>query len=484
MPKGRSNGSGSLILVLAARYALRYTLNVRVYLETLGCRLNYAEMSSLSRQLIEAGHVIASSADDAELCVLNSCAVTDEAVRKSRQLARHIARVNPNARLVVTGCDATLEGEAVAALPNVALVVSNRYKDELLAMIRDRAATLPGEAGALAGPSPSRDPSEDGVCALPVTGRTRAFVKVQDGCRNHCTFCIVRVARGAERSQPIGVVVDEVNRLHAEGYQEAVLTGVHLGGYGQDRGENLRSLLGALLQHSDMPRLRLSSLEPFDLSPDLFELWTEWPHRLMPHLHLPAQSGSDAILRRMARRNSVASFEGLAAAARAAIPGLMISTDLIAGFPGETEADFEETGAFAERVGFAHLHVFPYSARVGTPAARFDGQVPEGIRRRRCQIFKELDKKLGRLARARLAGQTRSVLWESRAPRSEPGLDLRLDSRTLGNDGDTCWSGLTDNYVRVWAPAPAGLDLHNHISDAKLLRNAGEGLLAEIVHRE
>ena len=456
---------------------------MRVYLETLGCRLNYAEMSALGRQLLEAGHVIASSADDAELCVLNSCAVTDEAVRKSRQLARHIARVNPDARLVVTGCYATLEGEAVAALPNVALVVSNGHKDELLALIRDHAA-LQGKAGALVGPSPSRDFSEDGVCALPVPRRTRAFVKVQDGCRNRCTFCIVRVARGAERSQPIGVVVDEVNRLHAEGYREAVLTGVHLGGYGHDHGENLRSLLRALLQDSDMPRLRLSSLEPFDLSPDLFELWTEWPRRLMPHLHLPAQSGSDAILRRMGRRNGAAGFEALAAAARAAIPGLMITTDLIAGFPGETEADFEATVAFAERVGFAHLHVFPYSARAGTPAARFDGQVPEGVRRRRCRILKDLDKKLGRVARARLAGQTRSVLWESRDPRSESDLEFRPDASARGEDGKALWSGLTDNYVRVWAPAPAGLDLHNHISDAKLLQDAGEGLLAEIVYRE
>ena len=222
------------------------------------------------------------------------------------------------------------------------------------------------------------------------------------------------VARGDERSRTIAEVVAEVNALHAEGYQEAVLTGVHLGGYGSDLGADLRALVAALLAETSIPRLRLSSLEPFDLSASFFDLWADSQGRLMPHLHLPAQSGSDAVLRRMARRNRVADFEALVAAARAAIPGLTVTTDLIAGFPGETEDDFNETLDFARRVGFAHIHAFPYSARQGTAAARFGGQVPEVERKRRVRALVELDAELGAAVRRSFIGEIRPVLWENR----------------------------------------------------------------------
>ena len=292
--------------------------------------------------------------------------------------------------------------------------------------------------------------------------RTRAFIKVQDGCRNRCTFCIVTVARGDERSRPIAEVVAEVNALHAEGYQEAVLTGVHLGGYGSDLGAGLRELVAALLADTTIPRLRLSSLEPFDLAPDFFDLWTQpGGHRLMPHLHLPAQSGSDAVLRRMARRNRAADFEALVDAARARIPGLTITTDLIAGFPGESEADFEQTLAFARRVGFAHMHIFPYSAREGTAAARFGGQVPEVERKRRVRELAALDAELGAAARASFVGQVRPVLWEHA---TDAGV----------------WSGLTDNYLRVLAVAPPDADLHNRITPTRLTRLDGDSLRGEI----
>jgi threonylcarbamoyladenosine tRNA methylthiotransferase MtaB len=436
---------------------------MRVYLETLGCRLNYAEMVHLGRQLTGAGHVLAASADQADICVLNSCAVTGDAARKSRQLARKMARVNPSARLLVTGCYATLEGEMVAALPSVALVVGNGGKDQLLAMITD----LGGQA-AMNDPLRS-SPSETGelpnTSRFGIEGRTRAFVKVQDGCHNRCTFCIVAAARGGERSEPIQAVVDEINGLHAEGYQEAVLTGVHLGAYGRDSGTDLRTLVSAILKSTAIPRLRLSSLEPFDLAPDFFDLWRRSGGRLMPHLHLPAQSGSDAVVRRMARRNSVAGFEALALAARMAIPGLTITTDLIAGFPGETEADFEETMSFARRVGFAHIHVFPYSARAGTAAARFGAQVSETERHRRSRVLAGLDSELGHSVRRSFLGDTRPVLWEN--------------SRA-GVNGAVRWTGLTDNYLRVHAEAPAGVDLHDRISAVRLARLDGDDLWGEI----
>jgi len=424
---------------------------MRIYLESLGCRLNYAEMSALGRQLAGAGHELAASAEEADLCVVNSCAVTGEAARQSRQLARRLARVNPAARLVVTGCYATLEGEAAAQLPNVDLVVGNARKDELLALIDDGRRT-------------TDDENSSPISHLRAfsSSRTRAFIKVQDGCRNRCTFCIVTVARGDERSRPIAEIVAEVNALHAEGTQEAVLTGVHLGGFGSDLGAGLRELVAALLADTTIPRLRLSSLEPFDLAPDFFDLWTQpGGHRLMPHLHLPAQSGSDTVLRRMARRNRVADFEALVAAARAHISGLTITTDLIAGFPGESEADFEQTLAFARRAGFAHIHIFPYSAREATAAARFGGQVAEVERKRRVRELGALDAALGAAVRASFVGQVRPVLWEH-------ATDAAV------------WSGLTDNYLRVLAAAPPDADLHNRITPTRLTRLDGDSLWGEI----
>ncbi len=438
---------------------------MRVYLETLGCRLNYAEMATLGRQLAAAGHHLASSAAEADLCVLNSCAVTGQAARQSRQIARQMARINPATKLIITGCYATLAEEAVALLPNVTLVVSNSGKDELLSVIQAVAGDVaPPDHLTVGVGAPAVDPSP---------GRTRAFIKVQDGCRNHCTFCIVTVARGDERSRSIPDLVAEVQDLHSEGYQEAVLTGVHLGGYGSDLAAGLSDLISALLQDTDIPRLRLSSLEPFDLNPNFFDLWSQAGGRLMPHLHLPAQSGSDTVLRRMARRNRVADFERLVDAARSRIPDLTITTDLIVGFPGETESDFEHTVAFAQRIGFAHMHVFPYSAREGTAAAQFAGQVPEVVRKHRVHILTDLDESCGASVRASFVGQTRPVLWEYETEQDHPTLGM-----------GRAWSGLTDNYLRVRAGAPMDRDLHNRITEVHLTGLIGDDLAGEISRRK
>lgn len=441
---------------------------MRIYLESLGCRLNYAEMAGLGRQLAGAGHALVESAAEADLCVLNSCAVTGEAARQTRQLARQMARANPAAWLIVTGCYATLEGETVAALPNVDLVVGNARKDDLLAIV-ERLGIRDQETPSLPVPS----------VRLPVPSRTRAFIKVQDGCRNRCTFCIVTVARGDERSRAIAEIVAEVNALHAEGYQEAVLTGVHLGGYGNDIDRDLRALVAGLLAETRIPRIRLSSLEPFDLAPDFFDLWPQSNDRLMPHLHLPAQAGSDAVLKRMARRNRTAEFEALADAARARIPGLTITTDLIAGFPGETEADFEQTLAFARRIGFAHIHAFPFSARAGTAAAHFAGQVAQVECKRRVQTLHALDAELGRAVRAAFVGSTRPVLWESvLAPREIAKL---APHAAPADAAESIGSGLTDNYLRVLARLPAGVDLHNRITPTLLTQLAGDDLWASVL---
>ncbi len=345
---------------------------MRVYLETTGCRLNQSEIETLARQFRQAGHEIVSAADQADLCVVNTCAVTQDATRTSRMLIRRLNRDNPASQIVVTGCYAHLSPDTVGALPGVTQVVNNIDKDRLvpLALKQDEVFDQePLDREQLAG----------------AMGRTRAFIKVQDGCNNRCTFCVTTIARGPGRSRSAADILREVQALAEAGYQEAVLTGVHLGSYGHDVGEHdgLHALIRLLLAETDIPRLRLSSLEPWDLSPDFFALWQN--PRLCRHLHLPLQSGCDTTLRRMARRTSQASFRALVESARAQIPELGISTDLIIGFPGETEAEFESSLAFVREMDFMKLHVFRYSPRAGTAAARMPGQVQDRVKKERSQ---------------------------------------------------------------------------------------------------
>lgn len=429
---------------------------MNVYLETLGCRLNYSEMEALSRQLTAIGHGVVAVAQEADVCVLNSCAVTAEAARKSRQAARHLARANPTARLAVTGCYATLAPAEVAQLANVQLVVENQRKELLAELLQPWSVELDGESWRRLEPAASLQPA----------ARTRAFVKVQDGCNNHCTFCIVTVARGEERSRPLDDIVAEIRQLVAEGYREAVLTGVHVAGYGSDLGSSLHELVAAILQQTDLPRLRLSSLEPWDLELAFFDLWPASDGRLCPHLHLPLQAGCDRTLRRMARRTRCEDFRRLVGTARERIASLAVTTDIIVGFPGETEADFQASLRFVEELAFAHVHVFPYSARAGTAAARFGHQAPPAVRRERVAALQALAQRSGRAVRQSFLGAVRPVLWET------------LERPA---DGDSAvWGGLTDNYLRVEALAPAGLNLANSITPARLRHLDGLVLQAEL----
>lgn len=427
---------------------------MRVRLESIGCRLNISEIESLARQFASAGHRLVGPDEPADLCVFNTCAVTHIASRKSRQVIRQLRRNNPAAAVVVTGCYAQLSPAEVERL-GVDLVVSNEDKDRLLEVTRQAglvpAAPLP----------PLADPDESLAEPLPAA-RTRAFVKVQDGCDNRCTFCIVTIARGAGRSRPLAEVVREIQALVAQGYQEAVLSGVHLGSYGHDRGDRdgLRNLVRAVLADTDLPRLRLSSLEPWDLDAEFFRLWDD--PRLCPHLHLPLQSGCDATLRRMARRTSQAEFSALVEAARAAIPDLSLTTDVIVGFPGETDAEFEESLAFVERMAFAHLHIFRFSPREGTVAARMPGQVDPQVAQDRSQRLHELERRQGHAFRRRFLGRELPVLWET----SEP------------TPGGLLWNGLTPNYLRAFTFTDQ--DLHNRITPVRLGSLLPDGLLGEL----
>ena len=348
---------------------------MKIFLDTIGCRLNQAEIESLARQFRAAGHEIVASASEADLTVVNSCAVTAQAASDSRAAVRRAARQGTRG-ILLTGCWATLEPGAAAALPGVKGVIPNLQKDSLVLDL----LSLSPEAFDL-----------EPLARAPLPGlraRTRAFIKVQDGCDNACTFCVTTLARGDSRSRSVQQILADVRSALEGGTQEIVLTGVHLGAWGREfsPSQHLSDLVAALLARTSVPRLRLSSLEPWDLENGFFDLWAD--SRLCRHLHLPLQSGSETVLKRMRRKTTPGSFASLVQSARAAIPEVAITTDIIVGFPGETEAEFSETVEFVKSMNFAGGHVFTYSARPGTPAAHMNAQIPHETRKERNAILR------------------------------------------------------------------------------------------------
>jgi threonylcarbamoyladenosine tRNA methylthiotransferase MtaB len=417
---------------------------MRVYVSSLGCKLNQSEMDTLAGELARAGHQVVGSAAEADLCVLNTCAVTHTAAQKSRQALRRLRRENPEARLIATGCYAEWAPAERRSLDGVDLVVGNKDKERLAEMV-------------------GGEPAEQSSHISHRGSRTRAFVKIQDGCDNACTYCIIHVARGPQCSRPPEQVLSDIQERLAMGHQEIVLTGVHIGAYGRDRDGDLDTdlwgLVARILAETRVPRLRLSSVEPWDLPEQVFGLWDD--PRLCRHLHLPLQSGSDATLRRMNRHYTAAQFAALVVAARQAIADLAVTTDVIVGFPGETEADFAASLAFVQAMGFARTHVFPYSPRVGTPASRMPSQVPARVKDERARAMRAAGTAGAQAFHRRFVGRTMGVLWESPRP---------------GVSGLT-WSGLTGNYMRVHTISAA--DLTNRITPTRLIAVDGDGLRGE-----
>lgn len=374
---------------------------MKVHLKTLGCRLNEAELENWAQAFQKSGHQVTRQAEAANLIVINSCAVTQDAARKSRHLIRKVHRENPAAKLVVSGCYATLNKDEAEQLLGVDLVVSNKDKDQLVerSLAELNLDTMPALS------------TEPGAISLFTRGRQRAFVKVQDGCRYRCTFCIVTVARGEEKSRTVQEVVAEINALHQQNINEIILTGVHLGGYGSDLDTHLTDLIKAILDQTDVPRIRLGSLEPWELTDEFFQLFDN--PRLMPHLHLPLQSGSDSVLRRMARRCKTEEFAAIVARLRQINPLFNITTDIIVGFPGETEQEWQSSFDFIERIGFGQIHIFTYSPREGTKAATLPNPVPEPIKKQRSQALHQLSETMRSAFFHKNLNQQFPVLWEA-----------------------------------------------------------------------
>jgi threonylcarbamoyladenosine tRNA methylthiotransferase MtaB len=364
----------------------------RIALDTVGCKLNQAETQLLARQLARAGYRLVAPEDGADVYVLNTCTVTRVADGKCRRLLKSARRRNPGALVVAIGCYVERDRQELAQIKGVDLVLDNSQKMDLLPRLE--------QSGRLLRP---------GAVSSHADFRTRAFIKVQDGCNNFCSYCIVPMVRGREKSLPLEQVLDEVKSRVADGYKEVVLTGTEIGAY-NDKGIGLKELLRRILADTGVARLRLSSLQPQEITPALIGLWQD--ERLCRHFHLSLQSGSDAVLKRMKRRYTTADYKRAVELIRKAVPGAAVTTDVIVGFPGETEAEFRESYDFARQMDFARIHVFTYSPRPGTKAADTPRQVDDKIKRERSRRMLALGRACVRSFRKGFLGKTMLVLWE------------------------------------------------------------------------
>jgi len=420
---------------------------VNVALDNLGCKLNQAETELLARQFTEAGYRLVSPDDRADIYILNTCTVTHIADRKSRHQLRMAHNRNPDALLIAIGCYAQRAPQELSRIEGVSLVIGNDDKPHLLRLLE--------ELGHISSQAPSQ---ANLTCNYQSTYRTRTLIKIQDGCSSFCSYCIVPLVRSREESLPVDHIITEVKKRAAEGYKEIVLTGVKIGSYNHDW-VDLKELLEHILAVTEIERLRLSSLQPHEISSEILGLWLN--ERLCRHFHISLQSGSDGVLRRMKRDYSASDYEQSVSLIRSLVPGAAITTDIMVGFPGETETEFEESYNFCRQIGFARVHVFPYSPREGTQAALMPEQVEDKVKKRRSQRMLSLTKESSRNFSRRFIGETMPVLWEK--------------------ETDGVWSGLTDNYIRVHTRSSE--DLVNKLLPVKLVEVGEDKVWGKIINR-
>ncbi|HET7152536.1 MAG TPA: tRNA (N(6)-L-threonylcarbamoyladenosine(37)-C(2))-methylthiotransferase MtaB [Candidatus Kapabacteria bacterium] len=427
-----------------------------VAFHTLGCKLNYAETSALSQQFVDRGFNVVET-EGADVFVLNTCTVTENADREARQIVRRALRNAPDAVVIVTGCYAQLQPEEIASIEGVDLVLGAAEKLRMFDFL-----SLPLQKNNVPhiACAPIEEAEEFGA-AFSAEGdsRTRAFLKVQDGCDFNCSFCTIPLARGASRSQSIAATVEQASLLAIRGYKEIILTGVNVGDYGKKDGTDLLTLLRALETVNGIERIRISSIEPNLFTHELLD-YVAQSAKVCPHFHIPLQSGSDEILRQMRRRYDSTLYAELIARIIEKIPDAGIGVDVITGFPGETEDHFLETYSFLRDLPIAYLHVFTYSERENTPAAAMAKPVATAERKRRNEMLRTLSAKKRLAFNTRSIGETRKVLFEH-----EPKNGLA--------------EGYTDNYVRVAAPFEPRLK--NAIADVRLASVNEDGCMGEIV---
>lgn len=400
----------------------------RVSFHTLGCKLNFSETSTLARQFESGGYERVSDERDADICVINSCSVTEHADKKCRNLVRRIHRRNPQAIIAVTGCYAQLKPEEIAAIDGVDIVLGNNYKGELYKVTSEMLA----KADKPFVSSCSAEELTSFFAAFSSGDRTRAFLKVQDGCDYKCAYCTIHYARGSSRNMPIADLVAEANRIAQLGQKEIVITGVNTGDFGRTTGESFIDLLRALDGVEGIERYRISSIEPNLLTDEIIGFCAA-SHKFQPHFHIPLQSGCDKILASMRRRYTTERYAARIEAVRRAMPEAFIGVDVIVGFPGETDSDFEATYDFISGINPSYLHIFPFSERPGTPAVDFTGKVPPQVATLRVKRLEELCGRLHREFCERFVGRRLEVLFE-------------------GACRGGMMSGFTGNYIKVKAP--------------------------------
>ena len=379
----------------------------RVNFHTLGCKLNYSESSTLARQFIEGGFVRVAANAEADICVINSCSVTEHADKKCRNLIRKLHRRNPEALIAVTGCYAQLKPHEIAQIEGVDIVLSNNDKGDLY----KRVVELSGKGSAQVYSCEVEELTRF-FAAFSSGDRTRAYLKVQDGCDYKCAYCTIHYARGSSRNLPIATLVEEAKQIAAGGQKEIVITGINTGDFGRTTGESFLDLLRALNGVEGIERYRISSIEPNLLTDEIIAFCAS-SSKFQPHFHIPIQSGSDRILAAMRRRYTTARFRDRIEAVRRAMPGAFIGIDVIVGFPGETEEDFRTTYDFLAAISPAFLHIFPFSERPNTPAVEMPNKVQSSVATRRVAELEELCHRLHREFCAQAVGKEVEVLFES-----------------------------------------------------------------------
>lgn len=428
---------------------------------TLGCKVNQADTASMENLFLRNGHQLVSFDGEADVYIINTCVVTNTGQRKSRQTIHRAIRKNPNALIVVTGCYPQTAAEEVKAIAGVDMIIGNQDRAQIVQLVEERLAHRQTDTLDAVHKLTASTAFEE-MAAGDITDKTRAFLKIQEGCNQFCTYCIIPYARGPLRSRSLESICTETQRLISAGFKEIVLIGIHLGCYGKENpdGPTLYDAVKTVLDVPGVQRLRLGSLESVEVEPRLLTLMQE-DARFCRHLHLPLQSGCDKTLQAMHRPYTTAKFKTLLADIKTKVPDIAITTDVIVGFPGETEADFETTCKFAESCGFSKMHIFPFSARKGTPAEKFAGAVTEAVKKERADILGKIDETMHKTFLQAMVGQTAEVLFEQPA-------------------GEDYFEGLTGNYQRVFVNC-GGKNLGGEILPVKITAFDGEKLLGEII---
>lgn len=431
---------------------------------TLGCKVNQADTASMENLFLRSGHQLVSFDGEADVYIINTCVVTNTGQRKSRQTIHRAIRKNPNALIVVTGCYPQTAAEEVKAIAGVDMIIGNQDRAQIVQLVEERLAHRQTDTLDAVHKLTASTAFEE-MAAGDITDKTRAFLKIQEGCNQFCTYCIIPYARGPLRSRSLESIRTETQRLISAGFKEIVLIGIHLGCYGKENpdGPTLYDAVKTVLAVPGVQRLRLGSLESVEVEPRLLTLMQE-DARFCRHLHLPLQSGCDKTLQAMHRPYTTSKFKTLLADIKTKVPDIAITTDVIAGFPGETEADFETTCKFAESCGFSKMHIFPFSARKGTPAEKFAGAVTEAVKKERADILGRIDETMHKTFMQAMVGQTAEVLFEQPA-------------------GEDYFEGLTGNYQRVFVNC-GGKNLGGEILPVKITAFDGEKLLGEIIKTE